>query len=438
MTVAGPEFRKSQVNFPYKSFPSALLFCHNVILPLERQSTLKGKKKDQRERERERESKEGRGVKHIQPTGAPPLVPKTAKKKIITRAHIHTMSSPSTSSWTNPVMKVRALTEVSERRKRASTYTDPLTKSPDMKEFLQTFYKNIYRQEKKDWYRAERAKYPTLQKNYEELCGKTVSYEDFWMRYERRCNVDRVMQELADKDAAQVEQTKRAVSDFVHKAWGTPTTTKPEDPTEEEERNHQSIPSAAATSTGESSNEITTPRATPTVRDEPPPSSPQPSLRESISKVLGTSNWSTQSAPAPAVVSNLVSQTEELELPDPIDQETTQEMQEISSLLGRSKTKGRHGVPETPEQNLILSELRKIMGTTKSKPVTNEQVSKNETASSAKDAKSSQESTTDSKETAAADDDLVLDNNMADAVAMVLFLVFLFISNLPFEKWTTS
>jgi hypothetical protein len=55
MTVAGPEFRKSQVNFPYKSFPSALLFCHNVILPLERQSTLKGKKKGpERERERER------------------------------------------------------------------------------------------------------------------------------------------------------------------------------------------------------------------------------------------------------------------------------------------------------------------------------------------------------------------------------------------------
>jgi hypothetical protein len=121
--------------------------------------------------------------------------------------------------WSNPVLKVRALNEVNERRKRPSTYTDPLTKSPDMKEFLQEFYKNIYKQERKEWYRAERAKYPTLEKNYEDLCGKTVSYEDFWMRYERRCNLDRVMKELADRDAARVEQTKTVVSDIFHKAW---------------------------------------------------------------------------------------------------------------------------------------------------------------------------------------------------------------------------
>ncbi|KAL3942831.1 MAG: hypothetical protein SGARI_000134 [Bacillariaceae sp.] len=296
---------------------------------------------------------------------------------------------------------MRALTEVSERRKRASTYTEPLTKSSDMKDFLQTFYKNIYKQEKKEWYRAERAKYISLAKNYDELCGKTVSYEDFWMRYERRCDLDRVMQELTDKDAAQVEQTKTMVSDFVNKAWGTPT----KEPEKDDKGNIQKETRTGGTSTKKVvEQDITTNKRTP-VQQTAAPSSPQASFRNSISKVLGTSNWS-----APSPMTGPSSHT-----PKEASQKTTEKVTE-TKFSSNDKTE-LHGVKKTQEQNSILSELKKnILGTPKS---AKKETPKRKPVESSK-AKSLPCATAASMPTTTAD--TIYDNNMADTAAMLLFL----------------
>jgi BSD domain len=329
------------------------------------------------------------------------------------------------SNWSNPVLKVRALTEISERRKRPSTYTDPLTKSPDMKEFLQDFYKNIYRQEKKEWYRAERSKYPALQKNYDDLCGKTVSYEDFWMRYERRCNLDRVMKELADRDAAQVEQTKKAVSSYIHKAWSAVPTTSG---AEEEGTSRESSATGATGTTGEGTVMTTASIKTSQAKDENVQASPQTSMRESISKVLGTSSWSTPSSMVP-------SPPPSKEKPKvlPVNSEHSEEQPEQSKPNASTIDQtGIHGVKKTEKQNSILDELKKKLAGNKKTTIETAAKPVPPPTALAKIADSIQPISSSPSEPIASksDDPPIHDNQMADAAALLLLIVFLIVTNL--------
>ena len=105
------------------------------------------------------------------------------------------------------LLKIRAMKEMEDRRKSEETYTMPLTKAPDMKDFLKEFYKNAYAADRKEFYLRERETYPnSVGRLYTELCcgnPKIVSFEDFWQRYEYRCgDLDRIIRELSEKDAA--------------------------------------------------------------------------------------------------------------------------------------------------------------------------------------------------------------------------------------------
>ncbi|KAG7343105.1 BSD domain containing protein [Nitzschia inconspicua] len=323
--------------------------------------------------------------------------------------------------WSNPVLKVRALTEVSERRKRPSTYTDPLTKSPDMKEFLSDFYKNVYKETKKEWYRAERAKYPALQKNYDDLCGKTVSYEDFWMRYERRCNLDRVMTELADRDAAQVEQTKKVVSGYISKAWnivpapgGNDTggdVVAQVDTTSTREGRAVTQDS----SSGDQNNLMTS--KTKVNEEGDGMSSPQTSIRESISKALGATGLS-----APFSV-----------LPSPhptASKECLNEESNKEKTPSVAQTAALHGIQKSEKQDSIVEELQnRISG---SKKLT-EQAStvKHPPASTTTKTENSQNVWAPTVVSSLNAEDVGHDNQMADALALLLLVMFLIVTNLP-------
>jgi len=105
------------------------------------------------------------------------------------------------------LLKIRAMKEMEDRRKSEETYTMPLTKAPDMKDFLKDFYKNAYAADRKEFYLQQRETYPhSVGRLYNELCcgnPKIVSFEDFWQRYEYRCgDLDRIVRELSEKDAA--------------------------------------------------------------------------------------------------------------------------------------------------------------------------------------------------------------------------------------------
>jgi hypothetical protein len=120
------------------------------------------------------------------------------------------MTSWTTTMMMKPLLHKRALEEVDLRRHRSSTFTEPLRKSPDMKEFLTDFYTNVYTPKRQDYYRQEQITYPHVAEHFEVLVlvpAKIVSFEDFWQRYTFRCNVNRVMKELGDADAAAMNQS---------------------------------------------------------------------------------------------------------------------------------------------------------------------------------------------------------------------------------------
>ena len=131
------------------------------------------------------------------------------------------------------MLRIRAMREMEIRRSSETTYTMPLTKAPDMKEFLQDFYTNIYKVSKKQFYAEEREKYPnSVGKFFNELCcgsQQLVTFEDFWQRYEYRCsNIDRIMRELSDIDAfaaakkkslEAAEAAKRQISGGATNLW---------------------------------------------------------------------------------------------------------------------------------------------------------------------------------------------------------------------------
>jgi hypothetical protein len=90
--------------------------------------------------------------------------------------------------------------ELDRRRRQETTYTTPLQRSADMKPFLKEFYRTVHTPATKQFYREERQRYPHIDEFYKKLCGREVSYEDFWQRYEYRCNLERILQQPQDRD----------------------------------------------------------------------------------------------------------------------------------------------------------------------------------------------------------------------------------------------
>jgi hypothetical protein len=89
----------------------------------------------------------------------------------------------------------RAKKELRRRRRQEATFTTPLQKTPETKPFLNEFYKNVHTPAKKEFYRHERSVYESVGEYYRKLCGRTVSFEDFWSRYEYRCDLQRILEE---------------------------------------------------------------------------------------------------------------------------------------------------------------------------------------------------------------------------------------------------
>jgi hypothetical protein len=66
----------------------------------------------------------------------------------------------------------------------------------------------VYTPKPQDYYRQEQITYPHVAEYFEVLGpAKIVSFEDFWQRYTYRCNVNQVMKELGDADAAAMNQS---------------------------------------------------------------------------------------------------------------------------------------------------------------------------------------------------------------------------------------
>jgi hypothetical protein len=86
--------------------------------------------------------------------------------------------------------------ELQRRRGDERTYTEPLERLPERKPFFKEFYRTIHTPEKKRYYRQQREQHSEVDKLYRKLCGRNVSFEDFWQRYEYRCNYSHIQYEL--------------------------------------------------------------------------------------------------------------------------------------------------------------------------------------------------------------------------------------------------
>jgi hypothetical protein len=89
-------------------------------------------------------------------------------------------------------------------RGSASTFTTPLQKTShaEMRTFLTQFYESIWTAEKRKFYEDEMQHYPQLKELYQELVllQKKLTYEDFWQRYEYRCDLSRVIHGILQRD----------------------------------------------------------------------------------------------------------------------------------------------------------------------------------------------------------------------------------------------
>lgn len=108
-------------------------------------------------------------------------------------------SSPSASS-----LQGRAQRRIAYLRGQASTFTTPLYKTNklEIKTFLQSFYETIWTREKRLEYKRELDNDPVLAKIFESLVlrRKLVAYEDFFQRFEYRCDLSRVIYDLLKED----------------------------------------------------------------------------------------------------------------------------------------------------------------------------------------------------------------------------------------------
>lgn len=143
------------------------------------------------------------------------------------------------------------------------------TSSWELKSFLTQFYETIWTDEKRQHYQQERGTYPVLEELYQKLVidsnndkavGAGVSYEDFWQRYDYRCDVSRVIYQLLQHDNSQlVERSSfhRAEEDqwfferevITEKVVGVDVMTSPTTTTEENDKiippNHHDDPNEA-------------------------------------------------------------------------------------------------------------------------------------------------------------------------------------------------
>ena len=100
------------------------------------------------------------------------------------------------------LLRRRANEEQERRRNQSRTFTEPLKRTADMKEFLTQFYKQIYTEERRAYYRQEQEKYPILKNHYAVLVPEHVTYEDFWQRYDYRTDIERIINELQLHESA--------------------------------------------------------------------------------------------------------------------------------------------------------------------------------------------------------------------------------------------
>jgi hypothetical protein len=108
-------------------------------------------------------------------------------------------------------LRKRALEEQESRRHKSSTFTEPLKRTPDMEEFLAEFYKNIYTDQQHAIYRQEKDQYPILKNHFDILVPGIISFEDFWQRYDYRCNVERIMMEMKEQNSQSISKSLGSV-----------------------------------------------------------------------------------------------------------------------------------------------------------------------------------------------------------------------------------
>lgn len=99
-------------------------------------------------------------------------------------------------------LRRQALEEQEARRNKVSTYKDPLGGVSDLEEFLLQVSDTVYTHERRLFYIQEQAKYPRLKNHFDMLVPSIISYEDFWLRYEYRTDLNRIMRDLKDSNTA--------------------------------------------------------------------------------------------------------------------------------------------------------------------------------------------------------------------------------------------
>ncbi|KAI2494456.1 BSD domain [Fragilaria crotonensis] len=122
--------------------------------------------------------------------------------------------------------KPAANTEVSIRKARKSTYTEPLRDKSkeytaeeldDLKVYLSDFYRTIYSR-RDECTKICQQNPKTVGHFFETLVPRHVTFEDFWQRYFYRCDPDNVIREWDRQAAAQKEQLDRKIQGSVHSA----------------------------------------------------------------------------------------------------------------------------------------------------------------------------------------------------------------------------
>jgi hypothetical protein len=180
-------------------------------------------------------------------------------------------------------LKKKALEEQESRRHKSSTYTEPLTRTPDMKEFLAEFYKNIYTDQQHAIYRQEQDQYPILKNHFDILVPGIISFEDFWQRYDYRCNVERIMMEMREQNSQSISKSLGSVRQrIIDMASEVKTTIKEDTASETNEGTAEPMPeqdqkATPAAEVAELNSEMNQEALSGGEKEEqPPPTQPQP------------------------------------------------------------------------------------------------------------------------------------------------------------------
>ena len=155
----------------------------------------------------------------------PPLQEFKASE-LIQESCIHRFDNSQNRTMLSSLRKPAAKTEVSIRKARKSTYTDPLRDKSkeytaeeldDLKVYLADFYRTIYT--RRDECKKICQQNPkTVGHFFDTLVPRHVTFEDFWQRYFYRCDPDIVMREWDRQAAAQKELLDRKIQGSMHSA----------------------------------------------------------------------------------------------------------------------------------------------------------------------------------------------------------------------------